>query len=257
MQLSEPFRPIQPSRIQQPLQGITQPTTSRPTHYAPNFIPQPAFTTSTLPLPNFAQPGYSSRLPPSIIYQQPVYPATGPQYLHPQYLMQPVPVVRRQSQQGLNPNIDYEQANLLCEASIIESTISCVVCGGEYKVSEKDQHIQKHVRKGHERGLNQEALLRLQDYHKKESKPALLFKPIVEPEEVEMSYDPNVYQLIQEVIYEDESVLSKKEAAIGQEPNNSFSIFDNNVSISHNNPVVHPAFDSEPNPFFSKHHNPH
>jgi hypothetical protein len=51
-------------------------------------------------------------------------------------------------------------------------------------------------------------------------------------------------------------MMSKKEAAIGQEANNSFSYFDNNVSIAQNMQNV-PAFDSEPNPFFSKHDKPH
>ena len=51
--------------------------------------------------------------------------------------------------------------------------------------------------------------------------------------------------------------MSKKEAAIGQDPNNSFSYFDNNVSIAQNNTQNVPAFDSEPNPFFSKHDKPH
>jgi hypothetical protein len=69
--------------------------------------------------------------------------------------VQPVPIVRRHPQYDLNPNFDYESANLLCEAKIVESTIFCVVCGTEYKMSEKEQHILKHARKAHEKKLNQ------------------------------------------------------------------------------------------------------
>jgi hypothetical protein len=47
------------------------------------------------------------------IYPQAVYPM-GSQYFHPQYLVQPVPVVRKHPQYDLNPNFDYESANLLC-----------------------------------------------------------------------------------------------------------------------------------------------
>ena len=47
-------------------------------------------------------------------------------------------------------------------------------------------------------------------HHKNEAKQNYLVKPIVEPEEVDMHYDPNVFQVIQETIYEDESFLSKK-----------------------------------------------
>lgn len=52
-------------------------------------------------------------------------------------------------------------------------------------------------------------------------------------------------------------MMSKKEAAIGQDANNSFSYFDNNASIAHNNTLNLPVFDSEPNPFFSKTDQPH
>lgn len=53
-------------------------------------------------------------LPQSVIYSQhPYYPPQN-STLPPQYLMQPVPVIRRHPQYDLNPNFDYESANLLC-----------------------------------------------------------------------------------------------------------------------------------------------
>jgi hypothetical protein len=76
-----------------------------------------------------------------------------------------------------------------------------VVCGSEYKISEKEEHIQKHTRKGQERKVKQEVLHRLEDYHKKETKQTYLVKPIVEPEELDLHFDPNVFEVIQEIIY--------------------------------------------------------
>lgn len=58
-----------------------------------------------------------------------------------------MPIMRRHPQSDLNMNFDYETANFLCEAKISENSIYCVVCQTNYKASEKNEHIKKHIRK--------------------------------------------------------------------------------------------------------------
>lgn len=216
MQVSDPIRMSQASRFQQPISVSQHPilfSTARPPQFPPqysNFPHQISPPLTTLP-PSFpprpVDPGASYHSLPPILYpqyQQSLYPAGQP-YLHPQFLAQPVTVVRRPPPAGdQGPSANEEQVSQLCEAKIVENTIFCVVCGAEYKASEKEQHIQKHTRKGQERRLNQEVFHRLEDFHKKEGKQSYLVRPIVEPEEVEVSFDPNVFEVIQEIIYEDE-----------------------------------------------------
>jgi hypothetical protein len=72
------------------------------------------------------------------------YPLGG--FAPPSYLVQPMQVLRRHPQENLALNFDYESANFLCETKIVENTIYCVVCKSEYKISQKDEHLQKHAR---------------------------------------------------------------------------------------------------------------
>lgn len=179
MQVSQPINPVYSSRVQQPFQSYPQPlflsssrpqplfTSTPPPQYAPfaTLPPQQAFPIDASFQPRIIDLGPASTYSPlsqPLIYsqhpQQVVLPF-GQAYLHPQYLVQPAPIVRRLPPQ--QEVVDNSEALKLCEVKMVESTIFCVVCGAEYKLSEKDQHIQKHVRKGHEPTISQETLKRL------------------------------------------------------------------------------------------------
>lgn len=156
-----PLRNEYPQQYNLPTASFSQLPPQVPTY----SFAQPLNQTKIIQGPSrIIEPGQSYRplpqsilLPPQQIYQQPQQ-----SFIHPQYLIQPVPVIRRHPQYDLNPNFDYESANLLCEVKVVESTIYCVVCGSDYKISEKDQHVQKHIRKAHDRGINQTVLQKVE-----------------------------------------------------------------------------------------------
>ena len=55
-----------------------------------------------------------------------------------------------------------------------------------------------------------------------------MIKPIVEPEEHNIAYEPIVYNLVQEVVYEDPEEMEMKNEAIGVEEN---TFDDRNISV--------------------------
>lgn len=71
---------------------------------------------------------YSQLQPFYSVHQQPAF-------LPPNYLVQPMSVMRRHPQTDLTLNFDYESANFLVESKITEPTIYCVLCKVEYKAS--------------------------------------------------------------------------------------------------------------------------
>ena len=62
---------------------------------------------------------------------------------------------------------------------------------------------------------------------KTSSKKNYITKPIIEPEEHNMQYEPMVYNLVQEVVYEDPEDLPMQNEAVGYEP----SFEDPNISM--------------------------
>ena len=122
-----------------------------------------------------------------------------------------------------NPNFNYEEANFLCDTTIVENKVFCVICGQEYRGSDRDQHLKLHIRKG-----NFEPTMEKVEYiQKTSSKKNYITKPIIEPEEHNMQYEPMVYNLVQEVVYEDPEDLPMQNEAVGYEP----SFEDPNISM--------------------------
>jgi hypothetical protein len=62
-------------------------------------------------------------------------------------------------------------------------------------------------------------------------KKGFVVKPIIEPEEHIVSYEPIVYEMVEEIIYEDPSMIATKEMAIGNDQ--SFSMLDPNMSVDY------------------------
>lgn len=113
-----------------------------------------------------------------------------------------------------NPNFNYEEANFLCDTTIVENKVFCVICGEDFRGSERDEHLKRHIRKS-----NLEPNIEKIDYlTKTSSRRNYVVKPIVEPEEHNIQYEPMVYNLVQEIVYEDPSEIQMKNEAIGYEP---------------------------------------
>jgi hypothetical protein len=75
------------------------------------------------------------------------------------------------------------------------------LCECEYKTSEKDEHIKKHMRKSSLSPIKKDVTDKLNAYRKEngEAKKGYTIKPIVEPEDYNVQYEPTVYNLVKEV----------------------------------------------------------
>lgn len=58
-----------------------------------------------------------------------------------------------------------------------------------------------------------------------------IVKPIIEPEEHIVGYEPIVYDVVDEIIYEDPSIIATKDMAIGNDQ--SFSQLDPSMSLDY------------------------
>jgi hypothetical protein len=144
--------------------------------------------------------GYPPQIPPPPMGQPPMY------FIPAAYHQQ------RPSRLDYNLNFNYEEANFLTDTTIVENTVYCVICGSEYRGSERDEHLKKHIRKGNF-GNNVEKY----DYVAKTSgkNRNYIIRPIIEPEEHNIQYEPIVYNLVQEIFYEDPANVSARDEAIG------------------------------------------
>ena len=131
-----------PRAVVQPSQPPYIPTMAYPAHQ--NIAPQLLYSQGiqNVPfqgyLPQY-QPLYVQG--PPLAYQAPYYP----QYGVPAISL--APVSERHRQMDYNHNFDYEAANFLTDTKIVENSVFCVICGHNYKASERDEHLKKHMRR--------------------------------------------------------------------------------------------------------------
>ena len=121
--------------------------------------------------------------PPPQFYQQRPLPPPPQQYYrqrvaggYPGYTMAPRDPYYH-PRYDYNLNFNYEEANFLCDTKIVENKIFCVICGADYLASERDQHLQRHIRKG-------QADRAVEKIEYKSSAPVKGYqvRPIVEPD---------------------------------------------------------------------------
>lgn len=95
--------------------------------------------------------GYIPQYQPVYVQGPPVAQQYAPyfnQYIQPVPLTVPVnSYPNTHPQMELNHNFDYEAANFLTDTKIVENSVFCVICGNNFKASEKDEHLKKHMRK--------------------------------------------------------------------------------------------------------------
>ena len=83
---------------------------------------------------------------------------------------------------------------MLCEAKIIEETVHCVICGEDYKYSEKEAHILKHKRQNNRSTFNKETLQRVIQYNIQQNDiKKHMVRPIIPPETHTVDFKPNRY----------------------------------------------------------------
>lgn len=170
----------------------------------PHYYPPPPQQLPSYPQQYYQQIPFQAPLqglPPTQAYNRSFIP------MAPGYIIQPVPVIRRHPQADLNMNFDYESANFLCEQKLVENSVYCVICGSEYKASDKDKHLERHQRKKvvEEIPVASSYIPTTKTYKT---------RPIVEPEECYVKAEPTVYNLVTHIDYQDQNI-SFKEQAIG------------------------------------------
>jgi hypothetical protein len=106
---------------------------SYPVHQS--LPPQPVYPhgLQTIPVQGYLpqyQPIYVQG--PPVVHHAPYYP----QYVIPS--MPVAPVIDRNPHLDYNPNFDYEAANFLTDTKIVENSVFCVICGNNFKASERD-----------------------------------------------------------------------------------------------------------------------
>lgn len=230
--------PISPRNLSPPPMQ-TRPPPSRPVYLQPPVNrPPPNYT------PTFGGPSTPTfHSPPPIYNGPPIYnyppqigrPVGGyPIYGGPPrgvyYPFQQIPGLPRHPQNDLNMNFDYEQANFLTDTKIVENTVFCVICGENFKGSEREEHLKLHMRRPSEHSRIEGVSSILQERSERGRKHYIV-KPIIEPEEHIVGYEPIVYDVVDEIVYEDPSMIATKEMGIGGDQ--SFSQLDPNMSVDY------------------------